>query len=193
MLHETLLQGQVFLCMLYFGLWCGILFELKNIIEKTFFNNKIICVILDTCFVAISSVIFVLGKNIVNFGEFRLFLLLSFCFGAILEHFSIGFLVEKLFNLIYTNVIKFFKLLICKIKSRLEKSKQLRQKKKEEKSKQKAQKNAQKQQEKQLKKEKTKSTRKTKKHSKKEKTKKPKRKEKSNEHKTLEHNKIYSH
>ena len=152
MLHETLLQGQVFLCMLYFGLWCGILFELKNIIEKTFFNNKIICVILDTCFVAISSVIFVLGKNIVNFGEFRFFLLLSFCFGAILEHFSIGFLVEKLFNLIYTNIVKFFKLLICKIKSRLEKSKQLRQKKKEEKSKQKAQKNAQKQQEKQLKK-----------------------------------------
>lgn len=169
MLHETLLQGQIFLCMLYFGLWCGIIFELKNIIEKTFFNNKIVCLILDICFMTISSIIFILGKNISNFGEFRGFLLLGFGLGAIIEHFSIGFLVEKIFNLIYNTIAKLLSNIIEHIQKFVLKQRKKSEKKAEQRLKNKQQKSAKSTSKKSIKKGK-----------------------KKNEHKSLEVDKVYS-
>lgn len=106
MLYETLLQGQIFLCMLYFGLIAGIVFEAKNLIINAFSKNKVVCFVLDLIFMVVASLLFVLAKNISNYGEFRIYLLIGFVLGIYLEHASIGFLVEKFFLLCYNWITK---------------------------------------------------------------------------------------
>lgn len=106
MLYETLLQGQIFLCVLYFGLITGIIFEAKKLIEKALSENKVVCFVLDLVFMCVASIIFIIAKNVANFGEFRLYLIVSFVLGIVLEHITIGFLVEKFFLLVYNWVRK---------------------------------------------------------------------------------------
>ena len=116
MLFETLNQGLIFLTCVYFGIICGIGFEIKNIIEKTFKNNKVICFIIDFCFMVFSALLFIITKNTANFGEVRLYLLFGFILGAILEHISIGYLVEKIILLLYNFFVKVYKRVYNKIK-----------------------------------------------------------------------------
>lgn len=106
MLYETLLQGQIFLCVLYFGLIAGIVFEGKNLIINAFSKNKVVCFVLDLIFMVVASLLFVLAKNISNYGEFRIYLLIGFVLGIYLEHASIGFLVEKFFLFCYNWLTK---------------------------------------------------------------------------------------
>lgn len=106
MLYETLLQGQIFLCVLYFGLIAGIIFEAKNLVEKSLSQNKVVCFVLDLAFMCLASLLFIIAKNVANFGEFRLYLLVSFILGIVLEHITIGFLVEKFFLLVYNWIRK---------------------------------------------------------------------------------------
>lgn len=113
MLYETLYQSQIFFMMLYFGIIGGVLFEVKNLIRHIFFDNKIISFVVDSVFMFLCAIIFVYAKNLLNFGEFRLYLLLAFVIGIVLEHFSIGFLVEKLFFLMYNKSIKLYRRIFC--------------------------------------------------------------------------------
>ena len=106
MLYETLLHFPILLCMLYFGLISGICFEFFNLIEKSFKQNKIICIFCDVAFMITSAVIFVFAKNITNFGEFRLYLLLPYVFGIIMLHYFVGNLVEKFLILVYNVFVK---------------------------------------------------------------------------------------
>lgn len=106
MLYETLLQGQIFLCVLYFGLIGGVVFEAKNLIEKSLSQNKIVCFVLDMIYMIFCAGLFAFSKNIANFGEFRIYLLISFVLGVLIEHLTIGFLVEKFFMLLYNGVTK---------------------------------------------------------------------------------------
>ena len=101
MLYETLYQGQIFLAVLYFGLIAGVVFEGKNLIQNAFNKNKIVCLVLDTAFMTLSALLFICAKNLANYGEFRLYLLIAFVLGIMLEHISIGFLVEKFFVSVY--------------------------------------------------------------------------------------------
>ena len=113
MLYETLYQGQIFLAVLYFGLIAGVVFEGKNLIQNAFNKNKIVCVVLDTAFMAIASLLFIFAKNLANYGEFRLYLLIAFVLGIVLEHISIGFLVEKFFVGVYTIGRKIGRKIFC--------------------------------------------------------------------------------
>lgn len=113
MLYETLYQGQIFLVVLYFGLLAGIVFEAKNIVENAFGKNKIICAVLDTAFMLVSSLLFIFAKNLANYGEFRIYLLIAFVLGIILEHISIGFLVEKFFVGVYNITKKIGRKIFC--------------------------------------------------------------------------------
>ncbi len=101
MLYETLSQGYIFLCVLYFGLLGGILFEAKNLIINALSKNKVVCFVLDLVFMLVACLLFVVSKNIANYGEFRIYLLISFILGIWLEHITIGFLVEKFFMFCY--------------------------------------------------------------------------------------------
>ena len=119
MLYETLYQGQIFLVMLYFGLLDGIVFEGKNLIQNACNKNKIVCAVLDTVFMLFSALLFIFAKNLANYGEVRIYLLIAFVIGVMLEHISIGFLVEKFFASVYTIGRKIARKVFCfKPKSR---------------------------------------------------------------------------
>lgn len=113
MLYETLFQFDICLCILYFGIIAGLFFEAKNLIEKSFKENIVVCILLDTLFCIVASFIFVIAKNSVNFGQFRLYMLFSFIFGIFIERISIGFLVEKIFLFVY-NKVKFVAISVAK-------------------------------------------------------------------------------
>ena len=120
MLYETLCQPLIFLGMLYFGVLSGAVFEAKNLVCKTFNNQKFVCLVTDIAIVTFCSIVFVVAKNLLNFGEFRLYLLIAFVLGNIIEHISIGFLVEKIFLFLYNGCVKIYRRIFCtKPKSRL--------------------------------------------------------------------------
>jgi hypothetical protein len=92
--------------MFYFGLVCGIVFEIFYLVEKSFKMQKWICLICDILQMITGSIIFVLAKNITNFGEFRFYLLIPFVLGIIMLHFFVGKLVEKFLILLYNVFVK---------------------------------------------------------------------------------------
>jgi len=120
MLYETLKQSYIFLGTIYFGLITGIIKNAINLIINACKNNKVITFILDLIFMIIFSFMFIICINIVNFGEFRLYLLLGYIIGFILEIKTLGFLVDFVLKKIYT-FIKFIykKLLTIKIFKRI--------------------------------------------------------------------------
>ena len=113
MLFETLLQGKMFLVMLYFGIICGIIFSAKRLFDGIFKQNKAVVIITDILFMAVTSIIFVFAKIKFCYGEFRLFELLSFCLGIFLEQISLNNFVEKFLKLCYN----LFKGMFCKLKN----------------------------------------------------------------------------
>jgi len=106
MLFETLKQSYIFLGSIYFGLLCGIIKNVINLILKNCKNNKIIIFILDLIFMITFSFLFFICINIVNFGEFRIYLLIWYLLGFILEIKTLGFLVDFVLKKIY-NFINF--------------------------------------------------------------------------------------
>lgn len=106
MLFETLKQSYIFLGSIYFGLLLGIIKNIINQIIKVCKNNKIVTLILDLIFMLIFSFLFIFCINIVNFGEFRVYLLIGFILGFVLEIKTLGFLVDFVLKKIYT-FIKF--------------------------------------------------------------------------------------
>ena len=111
MLYETLLQFQMFLVLLYFGIVCGILLSIKKIVDKTLKNNKII-IVTDIAFMILTSTIFIFAKIKYCYGQFRIFELIGFCTGIFLQQISINNLVEKFLNMSYTLLVRLF----CKLK-----------------------------------------------------------------------------
>lgn len=115
MLFETLKQSYIFLGCLYFGLIAGILKEVSVFVINLFKKNKIITFIIDLIYMLVFSLLFILCINIVNYGEFRVYLLLGYILGYILERKSLGFLVDFIIKKIYT-FIKFIYNKLIKIK-----------------------------------------------------------------------------
>lgn len=76
---------------------------------KALKNNIVLTIIFDIIFVLIATVVFVVGLQFCNYGQFRLFLLINYIFGFVLQKISIGDLVAKFFKLIYNLVIKITK------------------------------------------------------------------------------------
>lgn len=116
MLFETLKQSYIFLGSLYFGLICGLFKDFNIFILKILKSNKIANIILDILFSTIFALLFILCLNIVNFGEFRIYILLSYIFGYAIERKTLGFLVDFILKKIYNFFRKIF---ICFSKSKL--------------------------------------------------------------------------
>lgn len=108
MLYETLLQGYMFLCLLYFGILCGIILSIKKLIDKALKKNKAVIFITDIIFMLITSAVFILAKTKYCYGEFRLFEIISFALGIYLQQISINNLVEKILNMSYNLIVKIF-------------------------------------------------------------------------------------
>lgn len=112
MLFETLKQSYIFLGSIYFGLICGIIKNVIDLILKTFKNNRILTLILDIVFSFIFSIIFIICINVVNFGEFRVYLILGYVLGFVLEIKTLGFLVDFVLKKIYTFICKIYSKII---------------------------------------------------------------------------------
>ena len=95
MLYPTLNQPYVFIIIFLTGLASGLLFDLANFLSLLFNNNKIIKQLfyfLST----ISTGFLLFAVNLVtNFGQFRIFILLSFIFALTIERFTLGHLINK--------------------------------------------------------------------------------------------------
>lgn len=102
MLYETLLQGKIFLCCVYFGIIASFVFEIKFLALKISKNNKILNVLLEIFAMICCTIIFLYCISKYNYGIFRIFELVGFCLGFAFEYFSIHKLLEKNLNLIYT-------------------------------------------------------------------------------------------
>ena len=104
MLFETLKQSFVFLGGLYFGLIIGIVYEILNYIFK-FSQKKFFVFLKDIIFSILFTFLFIFCLQKVNYGEFRIFILLSYFVGFLLERLSLGYLVDFLINKLY-NLLK---------------------------------------------------------------------------------------
>lgn len=114
MLFETLKQFYIALGTIYFGLLAGISKDISNFIKKPI-NSKILKNIIDVITVIVFSLLFILCINVVNFGEIRLYLLVVFLLGYVLERISLGNLVDFILDKVY-NLFKVFISKISKLK-----------------------------------------------------------------------------
>lgn len=110
MLFETLKQFYISLGAIYFGLVAGIIKDIINFFRKPI-KNKVVQNILDFVLVLIFSFLFVICINIINFGEFRFYLLIVFIVGFIIERMSLGFLVDFVLEKVYNFFVKLIKIL----------------------------------------------------------------------------------
>ena len=112
MLYETLLQGKILLCFVFFGIICGLGLSIKKLVSKLARHNKFVVIMTDFVSMLAFSLIFIYAKIKYAYGQFRLFEMLGFCAGIFLEQFSLNNLVEKFLNMSYTLLTKIF----CKLK-----------------------------------------------------------------------------
>lgn len=90
--------------MLFTGVVVGVFYEVCFFLRKIFVLN-IFTIILDILFSLFSFILVLLSINYCAFGEIRLYLFLGLVLGFFIERLSIGFLVAKTLNFIYTCVI----------------------------------------------------------------------------------------
>ncbi len=97
MLYQSLSQPFISLILSCVGLFCGIIFDLKNIILNLFKKNKIIKQILLFISILIIFLIFYFINLKINYGEFRFFTILIFSLAFALERFfAQNFLANKI-------------------------------------------------------------------------------------------------
>ena len=101
----SLFQGYVLLALFYYGLIYGLIYEIKKVFQKIFQNFKIFTFLSDIIFSFLGVIIFFYALLKANLGIFRLFLLIIFVLGFIIEQESVGFFVAKITNMVYNKCI----------------------------------------------------------------------------------------
>lgn len=102
------LQFKDFIIILLAGFIIGIMYGIIKIPTKIK-NNYIYQIFTDIFFVIMTTFIFILLINIINLGEIRLFLIIGYILGIIIERITLGKLFAKGFVWVYNK-------LSCKIK-----------------------------------------------------------------------------
>lgn len=108
MLFQSLRQSQIFIIIMYFGMICGLVFQLCSLLKQCI-KIKFAKSLIDFCFVATSGLFFVFLTNLYNYGIFRIFMLVSYILGAFLVNKTIGYYFQKLIIMIYTYIVNFVK------------------------------------------------------------------------------------
>jgi len=103
-----ILQLKDFLILLIIGFFVGILYGILNIFTQIK-NRNILQIIIDIFFILIAFLIFILAINIINWGEFRLFLLVGYLLGFAIERIILGKIFAKLYKKVYTFIVKILK------------------------------------------------------------------------------------
>jgi hypothetical protein len=96
-------------CILFIiGFGIGIIYEILNTPQKI---KKIFLIqfFSDITFCLVFTIVFLSTINMVNMGEFRLFLLIAYYLGLLIERISLGKLFAKGIKLIYNKTISLWK------------------------------------------------------------------------------------
>ncbi len=107
MLFSNSILGYSFLFMLYVGICVGVIYDTLLYIRKIY-NTKLVTIFTDIIFASVLTIVFVLGLQFCNYGQFRVFLLLTYIFGFVLQKITMGDLVAKFIKFIYNLIIKIF-------------------------------------------------------------------------------------
>lgn len=108
MLYETLLQGKMFLAIMYFGIVAGVFLTAKKLIDKTTKKSKFLTCISDIVFMLVCTTLFLIAKTKFCYGEFRFFEISAFLIGILIQQYSLNKLVEKFFNMVYNVFVRLF-------------------------------------------------------------------------------------
>ena len=102
---EPIPQWQLFLTFLFLGYISSIFLEVNMLINTLCKNKKIIEIIMDIISILCITITYIFFINILNYGENRMFLLISFILGIFLERKSIGKLFAKLYRKLYNYIV----------------------------------------------------------------------------------------
>lgn len=94
--------------MVFFGFVLGIIYGLLNILS-TIKRQLFIQIVSDISFSIVSIIIFIFSINKINMGEIRLFLIIGYISGFIIERISLGKLFAKGYKRVYTIIVKLLK------------------------------------------------------------------------------------
>lgn len=119
MLFESLLQPKIFLIVFCIGFCSGFVFDLAGYIVFLCKHNKVVKFIFDYLATVITFAIFFLTILLVNYGEFRVYHFIAFYGALLLERFTLGKLVKKLINFVYTQFLKLIQKLFQKKKNKV--------------------------------------------------------------------------
>lgn len=107
MLYETLSQPLIILAILGTGILAGLIFDVGTLVTYFCNKNKVIRQIIYF-FQTISAALLLFYINLlVNYGRFRIYILLLFTVSFTLERFVIGKLWTKLLDKCYNTINKF--------------------------------------------------------------------------------------
>lgn len=106
MLYQTLQQPRLLLYFLILGLVGGLIFDLGNFIKFLFLNKKIPCIILDIIETLLCLFIIFYCNLKLNYGIIRLFPFICFMFSFIIERYTFGKLIAKIYLSCYNLLIK---------------------------------------------------------------------------------------
>lgn len=119
LLYETLSQPLIFLIILAIGFGCGFLLDARNLVYFLCNKNKVVGILLDVLIGLGLGAVLLLSVLAFNYGELRLYLILSFLFGIFLQRISVGRMIAKLSKRWYT----FFKGIVSRLNGKQKKSK----------------------------------------------------------------------
>lgn len=94
--------------MLVIGLILGIIYGIINAPTRIK-PNIIFQILIDIIFCTISTITLIIFINLINMGQFRLFLLAGYLIGFFLERITIGKIFAKGFKKVYTCLVNILK------------------------------------------------------------------------------------
>ena len=103
-----ILQLKDFFILLLIGGIIGVFYGIFNILT-IIKHNVLLQIIIDLTTTVIATIIFIISINYINMGQFRLFLLLGYVIGIIIERIILGKLFAKGYKFVYTNIVKYLK------------------------------------------------------------------------------------
>ncbi len=102
---DTYPQWILALIFVGFGIFCGIIIGIMSAINILLGNKKIIRIIVDILNCLATTSLYLIIINLLNYGEHRLYLVLTFGIGIFIERKTLGKLFAKLYHKLYNLIV----------------------------------------------------------------------------------------
>ena len=109
MVVSNIFQLKSAIIMSLFGLISGLIYSILHT-KVGIFQNRYYIFFADTISILCASIILIIGIHILNYGIYRLYMIVFFVIGFTIERVTIGKLFAKIFCFVYNhscNVVKF--------------------------------------------------------------------------------------